>query len=389
MIQKVMSLVGFSRSGGSLGKPTSLPPSSKQVAAAIGAPGRSSLLIQEFRKRLQLPTSGASKSASSPDAPTTGTPPVLRSTGQWMSVAALAGCAALAVWIMFSAWAVLSTGHAISSQRLVVPSLKHYPVLANTRLFSSQALDQDVLRLLSPEEDSLVRVFQNIAAFENARSEEVLRSTPALVQSVVDGSPAARAGVMAGDRVTRVNARPADFVWDLYKGITETPQQSVELTLQRGTESLRVLMELDEDAAFDMTNHGLMFGVPDHIRYLGRTDVSRLAKQVRSTYVNAQASEWRRAYVDGLLLISQELVANLSSLAAVPTDSKGYVRSEDLLGWYHTRLLDATELHRTTLARLQAHQSETLFQLGLALWAAALAALVAIALAIKARWALS
>lgn len=389
MIQKVMSLVGFRRPGGSLGKPTSLPLTSKSAAAAIGAPGRSTLLIQEFRKRLQLPTASAGKPASGPDAATPSTPPVLRSTGQWMSVASLAVCAVLAVWIMFAAWAVLSTGHAISSQRLVVPSLKQYPMLANTRLFSSQALDQDVLRLLSPEEDSLVRVFQNIAAFENARSEEVLRSTPALVQSVVAASPAARAGVMPGDRVIRVNARPADFVWDLYKGITETPQQSIELTLQRGTEPLRVLMELDEDAAFDMTNHGLMFGVPDHIRYLGRTDVSRLAKQVRSTYVNAQPSEWRRAYVDGLVSISQELVANLSSLAAVSIDSKGYVRSEDLLGWYHTRLLDGTESHRTTLARLQAHQSETLFQLGLALWAASLAALVAIAMTIKARWALS
>jgi membrane-associated protease RseP (regulator of RpoE activity) len=362
----------------------------------VDSPGRSALLIQEFRKRLQLPTvttaspKGSTTVAAMKSNPgRTMTPPVLRSTGQWTGIAGIAICSGLVVWIMFSAWALVSSGHAIAEHRLVSPPLAQFPALASTKLFTPQLPDRDVLRLLSPQEDALRRALQNIAVFENARSEEPLRSIPAVVQSVQAASPAALAGLVGGDRITQVNARPADFVWDLYKAITETPQQSIELTVRRDEESFRVLMELIDDTSFDMSNHGMVFGVPDSILYVGQTDVGRLTKQLRTSYVNAQPAELRQAYVDGLLSVTQVIVANLSALAAVPPDGKGYVRSDDLLGWYHTRFLFAAESHRTTLLRLQAHQNQSLYQLGLGLLAAGLATLVAFAAAIKARWVVS
>lgn len=389
MIRKALAYVGLSRSTGPDEKMVDLRGLNKPAASGASVADSASPLIQAFRKRLQLQASPGPSADANGLRGETLRPPVFRSAGQWTTLVGLLLCASVVVWIMFSAWALVSVAHASAEVRLRPPVLKAYPPLAQTRLFSPPVLDQDIQRLLSPEQDSLVRVFQNIAAFENARAEELLRSSPTTVQSVLAGSPAAAAGLQVGDRITRINEAPADFVWDLYKALTQTPQQSIAIAFQRGETPLNAVADLEEGAAFDMTNHGLLFDVPAHIRYLGPTDVSRLAKQLRTDYVNAAPSEWRRAYVDGLLTMTQEIVANLSALAAAPPDGKNYIRSEELLSWYHGKFLEAADGQRTTLMRLQALQTQALYELGLGLLAAGLACLVGLGVAMRSQWEVS
>lgn len=387
MIRKALAYVGLSRSPEPGEKGSDAKGVNPGRMAGPSAPDQASSLIQEFRKRLQhqVPVASDPRGLGNEDVQ----PRVFRSTGQWAILAGLLLCAVVVVWIMFSAWALVSVAHASAEVRLRAPTLKSFPPMSQTRLFNPPSLDQDVQRLLSPEQDSLVRVFQNIAAFENARAEELLRSVPTVLQAVQEGSPAALSGLQAGDRITRLNGESADFVWDLYKALTRTPQQSISVAFQRNKTTLNVLAELEADASFDMTNHGLIFDVPTHIRYLGPTDVSRLAKQLRVNYVSAVPSELRRAYVDGLLTITQEVVANLSALAATPPDGKNYIRSEQLLGWYHEQFLQAADGQRTTQMRLQALQTQALYELGLGLLAAGLAGLIGLGLAMRSKWVIS
>ena len=384
MIRKVLAYVGLFRSTGADEKMVDVSGLNKRVVLGASSADSASPLIQAFRQRLQL------RAPASPDTAAlrgeTRQPPVFRSAGQWTALVGLLLCASVVLWIMFSAWALVSVAHATAQVRLSPPVLKSYPPLLQTRLFSPPVMDQDIQRLLSPEQDSLVRVFQNMAAFENARAEDLLRSSSTTVQSVLADSPAAAAGLLAGDRITRVNEAPADFVWDLYKALTQTPQQSIAITFERGETPMSAVVELEEGAAFDMTNHGLLFDIPAHIRYLGPTDVSRLAQQLRADYVNAAPSEWRKTYVDGLLTLTQEIVANLSALASAPPDGKNYIRSEELLSWYHGQFLQAVDGQRTTLMRLQALQTQALYELGLGLLAAGLACLVGLGLAMRSQW---
>ena len=356
-------------------------------AAPAAAPSVPGWAVPDPAAGAPTPSAGSAP-ARAPALPAARALPALRGAGQWLAAASLLVVAGLVVWLAVAAWGLVSGAHGLASLRLNTPTLGQFPALARTALLPANRLSPDLQRVLAPNEDRLLRAVQNIAMFENARAESVLRATPAVVQAVVEGSAAARAQVQAGDTVKRVNSKEAGFVWDVYKLFTERPVRLVELGVQRGAESLTLSLSLKDGERFDMANHGLLFAVPDTIRYIGVTDAERLTEQLRTGYVDALPTEWQRSYVEGLLGVSNELVSNLSTLNAAAYAASNYLRSEELLGWYHGRFTENLSNYRVSVERLRARQTEALLQLGWSLLALSAAGLIGLGLALKSTWAL-
>jgi hypothetical protein len=314
--------------------------------------------------------------------------PALRGLGQWAALAGLLASAALVIWVAASAWDLVSASRGLAAHRFNAPTLARFPALARTALLPADRLNPDLQRALAPNEDRLLRAMNNVAMFENARAEPVLRAAPAAVQAVVEGSPAARAHVQPGDIVKQVNGKEAGFVWDVYQLITDRPLRLLELSLQRGSETVTASLSLKEGERFDMSNHGLLFAVPDSVRYIGKTDAVRITEQLRAAYLEPLPAEWQVPYIEGLLGVSNSLVSNLSTLQAAALGSSSYLRSEDLLGWYQRQFNDKLGLYRVGVERLRMRQTEALLQLGWGVLALAAAALLALARAMRANWAL-
>ncbi|MFL5243265.1 MAG: PDZ domain-containing protein [Gemmataceae bacterium] len=67
------------------------------------------------------------------------------------------------------------------------------------------------------------------------------------IKSVLTGSPAAKAGLQAGDEVTQVNGKAVKNAKDLRKLTAELkPGQTVKVTVQRGTESRDITVKSEE-----------------------------------------------------------------------------------------------------------------------------------------------
>jgi regulator of sigma E protease len=76
-----------------------------------------------------------------------------------------------------------------------------------------------------------------------------------IIGSVVEGSPADRAGLRAGDRVIRANGSPIEH-WDQWGEFTRTrPGATVDVTVLRGEDELTITATLDT-----MTEGGRTFG---------------------------------------------------------------------------------------------------------------------------------
>lgn len=368
--------------------------SSLPVEAVAAVPGGDADLSVAEHLRQRLDTVAAPQDDSPPlsaaPAPLSRSRPplpALRGMEQWLGAAALLLSAALVVWVAVATWGVLSTAQAWQARRMQPPSLMQYPPTVQTALLPANRLAPELRRALSPEEDLLKRSIQNIATFENARAEPTLRAAPAVVQTVAQGSPAALAHVEVGDLVKLVNGKEAGFVWDVYKLLTDQPVRLVELTLVRGNETVLASLQLPEGGSFDMTNHGLLFAVPDSIRFIGHVDVDRIAAQLRSGYIERLPEESQRGYIDGLLDVTYELVSNLSTLQAAAPGAGNYVRSEEVLGWYHSSYVAALGNYRVGAERLLMRQAESLEQLAFSLLAAAAASLVALGLTLRRLWA--
>lgn len=333
------------------------------------------------------PSAPVNRLAAEPVAPGAALP-ALRGLGQWVAVAGLLASGAIVVWVAVSAWDLVSASRGVVAHRFTAPTLATFPVLVRTELLPAHRLNPDLQRALTPNEDRLLRAVQNVAMFENARSEPLLRAAQAAVQAVVAGSPAARALVEPGDIVQQVNGKEAGFVWDVYQFITERPLQLLELTLLRGTETLTLRLSLNAGERFDMSNHGLLFAVPDSVRYIGKTDAVRIADQLRVAYLEPLPGEWRAPYVEGLLGLSHALVSNLSTLQAAAPGSSNYLLSEDLLAWYQRQFNDNLGAHRMGVERLRMRQTEALLQMGWSVLAMAAVALLALARAVRSTWVL-
>ena len=351
-------------------------------------------LVDDLRRRLGTASDAPSPPAASPqtpEAPASNTPakrtaPALRGIEQWLGALGLLLCAALVVWVALAAWDVLSTAKDWQARRMQPPSLLQYPPTIKTSLLPAERLSADLQRALSPEEDPLKRAIENVATFENARAEQPLRAASATVQSVVPGSAAELARVEVGDVVKLVNGKEAGFVWDVYKLLTDRPVRLVELTLLRGNETTVASLQLPEGDSFNMTNHGLLFSVPDSIRFIGRVDVDRISEQLRSGYIERLPEESQSAYIDGLLDVTNSLVSNLTTLQAAAPGAGNYVRSEEVLGWYHRSYVSALSSYRAGAERLLVRQAESLEQLALSLLACTVAGLVALGLTLRRLW---
>ena len=358
---------------------------------------RINALLDDFRRRIRRQEPAAAKAAAKPaavnsaSASTTGptrSVPALRGIEQWLGVASNVVSALVVIWVMVAAWGIVSASRALESHAFVVPRLGQFPALGHTKLLAANRLNPDLQRMLTPNEDRLMRAVQNIATFENARAEQTLRATRSVVQAVVQGSAAERAKVEPGDIVKQVNSKEAGFVWDVYKISTDRPLRLLELTLQRGSETLTASLGLKEGERFDLSNLGLLFPVPDTIRFIGLTDAERITEQLRSGYVEQMPPEWQVAYVEGLLGVSNELVANLSTLNAAAYSASNYLRSEELLGWYHQSFNKALGEYRNGVERRRVRQTQALLQLGWSLLAGGLVLLLTLGQSARARWAL-
>jgi serine protease Do len=65
-----------------------------------------------------------------------------------------------------------------------------------------------------------------------------------LIRDVVDGSPAARAGLAGGDMIVTAGGRPVRTVDDLFDALQAAGTGTVELKLVRGTEERTVQVPL-------------------------------------------------------------------------------------------------------------------------------------------------
>ena len=377
----------------------SVVPASAASESPVRQHQRMNALLDDFRRRIRRQEPAASKAAAKPEAPAFASAsasasgqarslPALRGVEQWLGVAARAASALVVLWVMVSAWGIVSASRALESHVFAVPKLGQFPALGHTKLLAANRLSPDLQRMLTPNEDRLMRAVQNIATFENARAEQTLRATRSVVQAVVEGSAAQRAKVEPGDVVKQVNSKEAGFVWDVYKISTDRPLRLLELTLQRGSETLTASLGLKEGDRFDLSNLGLLFPVPDTIRFIGLTDAERITEQLRSGYVEQMPPEWQIAYVEGLLGVSNELVANLSTLNAAAYSASNYLRSEELLGWYHQGFSKALGEYRNGVERRRVRQTQALLQLGWSLLAGGLMLLLALGQSARTRWAL-
>jgi len=352
---------------------------------------RVSSLLDDFTKRLRgggsAKTEGLVHVAAGAKPFVTPARAGLRSMNQWLDLLGLLGIACLVIWVMSSSWSLVSASRGLEHHVLPIPKLSQFPIMERKALLTVDRLSPELQLAMTPDEDRLLRAIRNVATFENARAEQTLRATRAEVQAVVEGSAAELAKVEVGDVIKQVSGKPAGYVWDVYKTMSDRPLRLLELNVLRGTELLNLTLSLKEGDTFDMSNHGLLFPVPQHVRYIGQTDAARLSDQLRSAYVDTVPQEWRRSYVEGLLVVSNELVGNLTRLSGTAYNAPDYLRIEDLLVWYHNKFNESLTQYRIGDDRMRARQTSALLQIGWGLLAGGLAMLFALALKARNRWA--
>ncbi|MDK2895929.1 MAG: regulator of sigma protease [Candidatus Atribacteria bacterium] len=81
------------------------------------------------------------------------------------------------------------------------------------------------------------------------------------VMEVVPDSPAAQAGIQAGDTIVEVNGNPADNLDRVINIISSSPDQPVELTIRRGEEQLTISVIPQWNEEEKRALIGIMFGV--------------------------------------------------------------------------------------------------------------------------------
>ncbi|NBT00359.1 MAG: hypothetical protein EBS61_06905, partial [Betaproteobacteria bacterium] len=150
--------------------------------------------------------------------------------------------------------------------------------------------------------------FEQLANFENTRSEAVLRGTRANVAGVAPGSVAARAGFRPGDFILSVDGEQAGFVWDSLRKLTAAGKSAVLLEVQRGNEVLRGELMAPEGETITSSNTGLLFEIPEGYRFIGENDRRDLRSDFSRVYMEGLAGDERLAYATSLALLGGNLV---------------------------------------------------------------------------------
>ncbi|NBQ79765.1 MAG: hypothetical protein EBT99_14225, partial [Betaproteobacteria bacterium] len=194
--------------------------------------------------------------------------------------------------------------------------------------------------------------FEQIANFENTRSEAVLRSTRANVAGVAPGSVAARAGFRVGDLILSVDGEEAGFVWDGLRKLTAAGKSAVLLEVQRGNEVLRGELVAPDGEMITSSNTGLLFEIPEGYRFIGENDRRNLVKR------------------------------GVEQAAVKPADQM-WLKTEQILADHHNKFSKALAHHGTVLESMQASLQAGFVKIGALLVAALIAGLAALAAALQ------
>lgn len=81
------------------------------------------------------------------------------------------------------------------------------------------------------------------------------------IDTVTDGSPAATAGLLPGDRITAVNGESSDEATEISTAIAQTGDSDVTLTIERGGSTFDAVVAKQYDAASGRYLMGVTFGV--------------------------------------------------------------------------------------------------------------------------------
>ena len=294
----------------------------------------------------------------------------------WPVLALGALSAAALVWLAATAWWTAAASAELGQVTMALPRLAGYPGLDKLDLEPGRSGAAASTFGQAVEVDALREAMRPLASFENARAESALRAARPVVSRVAPESAAARSGIAAGDLIAAVDGRDVSSVWDVYRDITAEARPTLPLTVLRDGQRLDLALATADQAPLDMANHGLRFGVPDHLRYIGDVDVLRLHRQVVAVLLDGVPDDRHPEFARGLLQLTTDLANNAPQLRAIAPGRPGFVSGEALLIWYRAEFLKQMGLERAEVDRLLRAQADALGNLGRALLAVCVLALL-------------
>jgi len=225
--------------------------------------------------------------------------------------------------------------------------------------------------------------FEQIANFENTRSEAILREGRATVAGVAPGSPAARAGFIPGDVILGVDGEQAGFVWDSLRKLTAAGKASVLIEVQRGSEVLRGELFAPEGELLTSGNSGLYFQIPEGYRFVGENDRRDLRNAFSRSYLEGLAGDERLAYATSLAIVGANLMKRgVAQTKLRPTDPN-WLKTEVILSDHHNKFNKVLTSHTAQIEGMQAQLQSGFVKVGAYLLASLLAAVAALAAALQ------
>lgn len=225
--------------------------------------------------------------------------------------------------------------------------------------------------------------FEQIANFENTRSEAILRDSRATVAGVAPGSPAARAGFIPGDYILGVDGEQAGFVWDSLRKLTAAGKASVLIEVQRGPEVLRGELFAPEGELLTSGNSGLFFQIPEGYRFVGENDRRDLRTAFTRSYLEGLAGDERLAYATSLATLGANLMKRGEAQTKLRPDDSNWLKTELILSDHHNKFNKVLTYHTAQIEGMQAQLQSGFVKVGAYLLASLLAAVAALAAALQ------
>jgi len=225
--------------------------------------------------------------------------------------------------------------------------------------------------------------FEQIANFENTRSEAILRDSRATVAGVAPGSPAARAGFIPGDYILGVDGEQAGFVWDSLRKLTAAGKSSVLIEVQRGPEVLRGELFAPEGELLTSGNSGLFFQIPEGYRFVGENDRRDLRTAFTRSYLEGLAGDERLAYATSLAILGANLMKRGVAQTKLRPDDSNWLKTELILSDHHNKFNKVLTHHTAQIEGMQAQLQSGFVKVGAYLLASLLAAVAALAAALQ------
>ncbi|MGA1396899.1 MAG: PDZ domain-containing protein, partial [Burkholderiaceae bacterium] len=247
----------------------------------------------------------------------------------------------------------------------------------------AKAANNAKLKLPEGTDPRIDYAFEQIANFENTRSEAVLRSTRANVAGVAPGSVAARAGFRVGDFILSIDGDQAGFVWDSLRKLTAAGKSSILLEVQGGNEVLRGELLAPEGELLTSTNTGLLFEIPEGYRFIGENDRRELRGGFSRVYMEGLAGDERLAYATSLALLGGNLVKRGVEQADLKPSDQMWLKTEQILADHHSKFSKALAHHGAVLETMQASLQAGFVKIGALLLAALIAGIAALAAALQ------